>query len=969
MRTFEYPADKLGNRRVALRQTNPNGSSYWLGLKVRQIGHERKVTNPYYINTKSITKWHKFDEICEILQEAPAQSPKPVMVNPVRILSTRIQPPESPVAVLARPRLHSPHPVRLTLVVAAAGMGKSTLVAGQPSAWLSLTNSDGDLHTFVTYFLESLARFNPCICPSSRSMMLGQASTESVPTGLPTLLVNELLDFGQEVQVVLDDLHLCFGPEVRDFLEFLLRFGPGNFSLKVTSRQHLDLPLGWLRARGLLHCIEERDLAFSLDEAGQLIREVWGLAVSDVLLEVLWNKTEGWVTALQLATQTLRSRPNHQWEDYLRGLTGTQHEIYEYLAGEVLATLPSNIQAFVRTVSSMEEWTLQAAAAVSGQDAVACVAYLRRHRLFLEHLTERGYRFHPLFREFLWAQVQVTGGGAEVDQRASDFWLRQGLPERAALHRSRLGTLDCLLESHGMELLLRGWQNQVAHWLQQIPLARRQSSPSLSILAGSLCELQGHWPEAESHYLRALRLGEAGAAWAHLCQGYLKCDRHQELLTACSRALAAHPEPAVKAQLLAWRGATLVQTGQDWSQGYADILESQDLSRQLPCPHAQFAVSVAYALGYLFPRGEMREALRFLEEQSDQFLARGQPLPAYFLAMNRALILLTSGEPRASLKLVEDTLLESRRAGHIFVYQGLETLKLLIMLQEERDDWGTTPDVDAFSPQFRPALLTGLLRHFLRLGQTEAAAPLARRLQGLDPGLYALEGNLALAEWYRARGQEEEATACLQANLALCKRAQSPFWEARTRRRIKQRPGPGLSIYCLGPLRVYHKGVELSSQLTQIPLKILSLLVAGGRSFVPVERILDAIWPDFDHWRSRRSFSVHLVRLRKLLGRSQAIVRKGDCLRLDLSSDLEVDALAFEDLCRQAREFHRQGDNLALQEVAGRALALWQGSFFEELPYLDGLDWQRQRLDAEYAWLQQWQSSQLGFTEPSTPSP
>ena len=82
-------------------------------------------------------------------------------------------------------------------------------------------------------------------------------------------------------------------------------------------------------------------------------------------------------------------------------------------------------------------------------------------------------------------------------------------------------------------------------------------------------------------------------------------------------------------------------------------------------------------------------------------------------------------------------------------------------------------------------------------------------------------------------------------------------------------------------------------------------------------------------------------------------MRKGDNLRLDLGPDVEVDAITFDGLCRQARKLHRPGERGALLVVDGQALALWRGCFFEELPYLDWLDWRRQEMDADYYWLQE----------------
>ncbi|MBT9584060.1 winged helix-turn-helix domain-containing protein [bacterium] len=870
----------------------------------------------------------------------------------VPVVATRLQPQFSTVPVLHRPRLDSPAPARLTFVVAPAGTGKSTLLASRGAAWLSLNESDGDLHTFLLYFLESLARRYPGICTASRNLLLGQSLLPEVPATLSTLLINELLEYEQPVAVVLDDLHLCFQPGVQQFLDFLLRHAPANFCLSVASRQQLDLPLPWLRARGLLRQVEESDLAFTLEESRQLVVEVWGLALSERRLELLWARTQGWVAALQLATQALLGRPA-DWESYLQGLTGAREEIYDYLASEVFSTLPAEIQSFARASSCLAEWNLELASFVSGQDATECCHYLRSHRLFLEEVEGSGFRFHPLFREFLWGQLKKKSDWPEVERRAADYWLQRDLPARAAPHLERLGQLDWLLEAHGLEMVLAGHQIQLTGWLQQLPAARVRGSSALSLVAGTLCELKGHWEDAEGHYLRAVRLGQDGAAWGHLCQAYLKCNRHDELLEACARGLRANPSAAVRAQLLAWRGATLVQTGQDWQLGYAEIVESYQLSRELPCPHARFAAAVAYGFVYLFGKGEIRASLRFLEEAVEEFLAGNQPLPAYFLTMDRAVVLLFSGSPETALRLVDETLLESRRAGHSFVYQGLETLKALIQLRNGDDDICQRIDVNDLSPQFRPYWLAELLRHQLRRGRLPEAGVAARHLISMGQGFYALEGNLAVAEWHRARGDEEAAQACLRANLELSRQTGATYWSERTSALLGESlPRPGLRIQSLGALRVWYQDQDLSAEVAGIPLKVLAVLISAGERFVSVDRIVEAIWPATEPRLGRRYLSVHLTRLRKLLRAPEPILRRGDQYRLNLGHLLEVDSVTFERVCRKARQLQRMGDAQALASAVDEAQALWKGTFWAEEVYLDCVSERRQELDQEYAWLQ-----------------
>ena len=328
-------------------------------------------------------------------------------------------------------------------------------------------------------------------------------------------------------------------------------------------------------------------------------------------------------------------------------------------------------------------------------------------------------------------------------------------------------------------------------------------------------------------------------------------------------------------------------------------------------------------------------------------------MPAYFLSMDRAVILLVTGNQDGALRLVEETLLESRRTGHAFVYQGLETLKALIRLRQGDEQICQRIDLGSLSPQFRPYWLAELLRYQVRSQQVVESGQTAELLlASVGQGFYALECNLALAEWQRAMGDEEGASHRLLANLDLCRRAQSRFWEGRTADMLRDCPArPGLYIQTFGAMRVWHRGLDLSQELLGIPLRILALLVASGERYLPVEVILEEIWPEADARLARRSLSVHFTRLRKLLRVPEPILRRGDQYRLNLGPLLEVDSVTFEVLCRAARNLHSQGSSEALAAAHRKAEGLWKGPFLVEQPYLDLVSERRLELENEMEWL------------------
>lgn len=886
------------------------------------------------------------------------------------LVATKMQPHVSAVQILRRPRLLGSHSPRLTYVVSPAGTGKSTLFTDRDGAWLHLHSSDSDLGTFLLYFTETLARRYPGCCEGARDQLLARAPLSGLPAGLANQFVNQISDYGRPVEIILDDLHLCYTSAIGEWLDFLLRRAPANLTLVAVTRHHLELPLAWLRPRGLLRQIEEPELAFTPDETRQLVCEVWKLPLPETLVEALWSKTRGWVTALQLCTQALSAMPVVQWAGYLEALSGAQTEIYEYLASEVFRSLPTHIQHFVMTTSCVEEWNPALAAVLSEQDVTECSAYLHKHRLFLQKVGPDTFRYHPLFREFLLDILKLGPEYARLHHRAAAYWLEQGQPLKALELYEALqdhSAIQDVLERYGLELILQG-QNQLDRYLQQISTAARAGSAPLSLLCGILSELRTDWEESERHFKRALALSQSdlpalSRAWAHLCQGYLKCDRHAELLDVCCRGLDQQPGPAVMVQLLCWRGLTLIQTGRDWAQGYRDIVEAHRLLGDIDDPHARYASALAYGFVYLFGTAQVKAALTFLASVSDEFMLRQMPLPAYSLNMNRAVILLLCGDSQRAMRLVDETLLESKRSRHLFVFQGLETLKILIRLEQDAantDVWQRL-ELDGLSPQFRPYLLAGLLRYHCRHRALEMAAATAARLTeqlaATPDGFYALECNLALAQYHQSRGDGACAAGFLQANLRLCQLAGASHYEVRTRRLLDLPHDPVadaqpiLRIQSLGALRIYHqeKALDLSQGFYRITLLILKLLLAAGDRVVSLEQIVDVVWSEQPPDSARRVLTVHMSNLRKALKVPQAIVRLGDGYRLNHGPHLQVDSVAFQKACQQAALLTRQGDEAGARMARSQAEELWKGPFLAEEHYLELALERRKELDEEYS--------------------
>ena len=121
---------------------------------------------------------------------------------------------------------------RLTVVVAPAGWGKSTLLAQwacrplgpRRVAWVSLDPSDDEPGRFWAYLLSALGAVAPELVRRPQQALVA-ADVDPVDVVLPTLL-NELAATADRLALVLDDYHVISDPRIHEQLEFLLSYLP-----------------------------------------------------------------------------------------------------------------------------------------------------------------------------------------------------------------------------------------------------------------------------------------------------------------------------------------------------------------------------------------------------------------------------------------------------------------------------------------------------------------------------------------------------------------------------------------------------------------------------------------------------------------------------------------------------------------------------------------------------------------------
>lgn len=443
-------------------------------------------------------------------------------MKPSILLRTKFLIPRPRPELLPRPRLvdwlDTTSDKRLTLISAPAGYGKTTLLADfinasdSAFAWFTLDAGDSDPTVFLTYLIEALRSMKRASEPLTRAIgqtaqsLLDSAEATILPQRVLTVLVNEL---AEQIQtpwlIVLEDYHYVTSPVVHQLVDFLLENAPDGLRLIISTRTDPPLALARLRARGQLAELRASSLRFRDDEVSSWMQTHLP-DISSENLNLLSEKTEGWVAALQIIRSSLSGRDEQDVNAMLSGLSGSQQFVFEYLAEEVFKRLPDNLRQFLLRTSVLSQMDASACNAVTGvKNAQSILEELEKRNLFLSSLDsqKRWYRYHYLFREFLINRLGREGAelSVSVEKSAGRHYESQGEFEASLSHYLTARDFESaarVVSIFAADYVERGRVEVLHRYLNALPGDVMKANPELILQHGNT-----HW-----------RLGQTGAAIA-----------------------------------------------------------------------------------------------------------------------------------------------------------------------------------------------------------------------------------------------------------------------------------------------------------------------------------------------------------------------------------------------------------------------------------------------------------------------
>jgi len=547
------------------------------------------------------------------------------------LLETKLYIPRSRSDLVPRPRLvetlRRGAGQKLTVVVAPAGFGKTTLLAGwladrdEASAWVSLDTSDNEPTLFWAYFVRALQRIHPGVGRRATALLESAQPPESVLAAL----LNEIDAVDADFTIVLDDYHVIDAAPIHHGLTFLLDHLPRRMHLVVASRAEPPLPLARMRARGELTELRAANLRFTLDEASTFLTQVMELDVSPDETTTLERRTEGWIAGLKLAALSMKARGDVV--GFVEDFSGNNRYVADYLVEEVLKSESADVRRFLLQTAILDRLNGSLCDAVTGErGSQALLEDLERRNLFVVPLDDRGewYRYHHLFADVLQrhSRAEDPDAARASHGRASAWYEQHASPAAAVRHALAAEDIE-----RAAELLERTWPEkdrsyETAQWLARVkalPETAVRKRPVLSmgyawgLLNSGELEVAEAWLRSVEEQLQGMPDGrfqslapEVAAARVYLAQSLGDTPGTLEHAT---RVLELTPDGDDAARATALALLALARWGRgDLDGGFRTF--SDALAAMRKAGHALDVIRGTFVLGDIrVAQGRLRDAM------------------------------------------------------------------------------------------------------------------------------------------------------------------------------------------------------------------------------------------------------------------------------------------------------------------------------------------------------------------------
>lgn len=433
------------------------------------------------------------------------------------MIYSHLSPPRNQPGVLTRPRVtqtildNISYP--LLIIQAGTGYGKSTELVTltesiQNYYWYSIQESDIDPFLFLAKLFTTFTKNDKKI--GEHVLTLMESDQRYLFPELLTIFMNELSkNLSDDTYLILDDFHhVLEQPEIEQIVTSLVDNSPATFHLIIATRRvpAYKAMTRW-RVKGQMKVLNRSDLAFTKNEIITLFKEKFQVALSDQQAELLLKETEGWAIALQIIWQSIQ-KGNITIEQVFTQRPITLETLFEYLASEVLAQLPPDIQRFLLTASVLNIIELDISnQLMEGEMSENYIQVLQERGLFITSIGKKTYQFQNLFHDFLKTQLkQNPENFLMLNKKCARLFLDQGRIESAIFHLIEAELFEDA-KDHIIQiapnLINFGRLDTLRTWLGRLPASMVAESAEVQLILGEVKRLKSDFVGSLIHFQNA----------------------------------------------------------------------------------------------------------------------------------------------------------------------------------------------------------------------------------------------------------------------------------------------------------------------------------------------------------------------------------------------------------------------------------------------------------------------------------
>ena len=395
---------------------------------------------------------------------------------------------------------------RLTLISAPAGFGKTSLLSlwlsGQElnCGWLTLDDSDSHPGRLLRYFIEMCSNVVPGF---GRAVAVALDSVKPPePEAVLPFLAEEFSPFPETI-LILDDYHVINNKQTDALVLKLIEMLPQQVHLVISGRSDPAFSLSLLRGRREMFELPQKDLSFSEDEAYILLNEIHNQQLDRQDSRLLSEKTEGWVTGLQLALLGLERADDRK--QFIRDFSASSLYFPEYLVEQVFSRQSEEVCDFLLKTSVLDKFCPELCSAVTlNTRSDALLADAIKNNAFISRLDSRSdwFRYHNLFRDLLLKKLlQSDSKSVTVLKKRAAAWFEK--------ENNFNDAVEYYIESEDYEsavaIILKqlptvwnsGHYRDLTEWIKKIPENHLKMQPHIVADYVLACGYAGRFEEAE----------------------------------------------------------------------------------------------------------------------------------------------------------------------------------------------------------------------------------------------------------------------------------------------------------------------------------------------------------------------------------------------------------------------------------------------------------------------------------------